>query len=341
MKATELDRTDIALWEDYVNSSSRTVAWQSYQWSEAVDRLYPIDFYPLALEDGGEIKGILPLYRLKGPKSPSRLFSVPFAVAGGLTADDPEGAAILLKGAWDLMKRLGVSGLTLKQYRYPVEGPLKSDTSYFNRELQLQPGPSQLWDQFRPENRKAIESAERNSLRLEYPSDRFDLFYDMLLGFMTRTGMPCPSRRWLQTLLDLRMYRIALLERNERVVCGTMVKAFRDTVSFPMTCIRSRKRDSYDSTYALYWYLIRSFAEQGYGIFHSGRMPNSEDAEAYRLGWGGEKFGYHYQYFPKTEGATESTRKRGWKRKAFSECWKYMPKSIARTVGPRIIRRYP
>lgn len=341
MKATMIDATQMGRWEDYVNSSAKTVAWQSYRWADALARVYPVEFYPLAVEDGGTIRGILPLYRLKGPRAASRLLSVPFAVAGGMTAEDPEGAALLLNGATGLAEQLGASGITFKQYKYPIDGPLGSDTNYFNRELDLRVGTGKLWADLDPRNKRAIEAGERAGLSLEHPGDQTDLFYDMLLGFMTRSGIPCPSRRWIQTLLDMGIYKIALMKRDGHVISGTMVKAFRDTVSFPLTCMAGRGGEAIDCTYALYWYLLKSFAEGGYRIFHSGRMPNSEEADVYRLGWGGDKFQYHYQYYPDTGGGTEYTRKRGWKRRVFQECWKRLPNSLAEALSPRIIARFP
>lgn len=341
MKVIAIAPADMARWEDYVQSSPRTVAWQSYHWNQAVTRNYDAEFHPLAVEEEGTIRGILPLYRLRGPKASSRLISVPFAVAGGIAANDTAAAQALLDAGIELSQRLGMNGITFKQYRYPAPGSLKLDANYFNRELALQMGVSPIWDQLEERNRRAIEAADKRALTLEYPLHQIDEFYDLLLGFLTRSGMPCPSRRWIQTLLDLKMYAIALLRYNGRPVAGTMVKTFKTTVSFPYTCNRTASEDSLQATYALYWRLIQGFIAEGYEIFHSGRMPESEDVDPYRLGWGGEKHTYYYQYYPETEGQTEYRNKRGWKRTLFITCWKRMPKSLASVIGPKIVAKFP
>src|SRR2546423_1288683 len=118
MKIITIPPSDLARWERYVEVCPRTVAWQSYHWSEALRRNYDIEFMPLAAEEDGVIRGILPLYQMRGPKAPTRLFSVPFAVAGGMTADSPAAQQALLAEAIAIAKTKQSSGITFKQYRY-------------------------------------------------------------------------------------------------------------------------------------------------------------------------------------------------------------------------------
>lgn len=342
MQVITIPEADAQRWEAFVEECPFTVAWQSYRWHEAVRRNYAADFYPLvAAEADGTIQGILPLYQLRGPGATSRLISVPFAVAGGLAATSPEAREALLAQAIELSNKVNAGGFTLKQYRYPVDGPMNTDGRFFNRELTLSVGADRIWSQLDPCNRSRIEAAERERLSLEYPSSRVSPYYDLLVRFMTRSGVPCPSRQWIATLLDLNMYNIALLEKDGRVVAGTMVKAFKRTVSFPFTCLSDRSQESLLYAYALYWRLIQHFAGQGFQIFHSGRMPEQGEVDAYRLGWGGEKHPYFYQYYPATEGRTEYRNKRGLKRSVFTFCWKLMPTPLAEAIGPKVVAKFP
>jgi hypothetical protein len=93
--------------------------------------------------------------------------------------------------------------------------------------------------------------------------------------------------------------------------------------------------------FALYWELIKNFSSEGIEIFHSGRIPQTDKTNLYRLGWGGRKFPYYYQYYPQGTTRTESSNKRGWKRDAFEICWKYLPRNVVRNLGPKITKRFP
>jgi hypothetical protein len=186
IKVTTIDKRDLARWEAYVQASPRTVAWQSHHWSEAVARNYEVEFIPLAAELDGRIRGILPLYQLRAPKAPARLISVPFAVAGGLSADDAPAQQALLEAALALCDERGAAGITFKQYRYPIEGTLKTDSNFFNRELALSLGEAKIWEQLDARNRAAIEAAGRDGLELEleFPSDRVGVFHDLSIARM-------------------------------------------------------------------------------------------------------------------------------------------------------------
>jgi hypothetical protein len=340
MKIRTIGPSEAPQWEQYVMSSPRTIAWHAYRWSEAVSATYPgTEFFPLVAEEDGRFLGVLPLYRVR--TAPTQLISVAYAVAGGIAADTDESARELLNAAIELSSKLGATRITLKQYRYPVNGMLTTDDNYFNRELSLSIGASRIWDQLSPVNRQAIEAAEAHEVDLDYPSRQVDVFYEFLLRFMTRAGVPCPSKKWVQALLDQDMYAIAFLRVDGKLMAATMAKAFKKTVSFPFTCMRDQSLAASQATYALYWRLIEYFAGQGYEIAHSGRMPNSEDVSAYRLGWGGTKHPYYYQYYPQSQTTTEYRTKRGWKRDVFTACWKRMPTQLTGVIGPRIAARFP
>jgi hypothetical protein len=102
------------------------------------------------------------------------------------------------------------------------------------------------------------------------------------------------------------MYEVALLKHDGEVVAGTMVKKFRHTVSFPFSCLRDQTERTSLFAYSLYWQLITRLAGEGITIFHSGRIPKTDTAASYRLGWGGTKYNYYYQYYGLGEGKTQA-----------------------------------
>src|SRR5512139_4131523 len=106
---TEKDRQ---AWDEFVMSNPRSIAWQSYGWSDVLRRHYGLEFFPLAVFDGSRICGILPLYHMKGLTGKSELLSVPYAVAGGLLADEPAVQKLLIDKAAQLSLRYGSCRIT-------------------------------------------------------------------------------------------------------------------------------------------------------------------------------------------------------------------------------------
>ena len=75
-------------------------------------------------------------------------------------------------------------------------------------------------------------------------------------------------------------------------------------------------------------------------IVHSGRIPDDGNVPAYRLGWGGQKQRYYYQYHG-IQGKTETNTKRGWVRRTGGAVWKKLPGVVSNLLDPVVIRQYP
>jgi hypothetical protein len=329
-------------WEQYIQDNPDSIAWQSYQWSAVLGRHYQIDFYPLAAIDNSRLCGVLPLYHIKTARGKDMLMSVPYAVAGGIVADNDDAATLLLEKAIDLSRQFNSCNITFKQYKIKISGELRTDDNYYNRELNIARDHNEIWTEISDANKEFIEGSGKYDLVLEYPSNDVNSFYKLLLKHHHVRGVPCVSRNWIADLIAFKMYSVAVLKLNGNIVAGTMVKEFKDTVSFPFTCIPDMSEKSRMSACNLYWKLITHFASRGRRIFHSGRIPVTDDTDAYRLGWGGTKYNYYYQYYPDNSSVkSEYAKKKGRKREIFEACWKMMPLSLARRVGPVIVRQFP
>ena len=341
MEAILLDVKRKKLWEEFVQENRNAIAWQSYEWSDVLERHYKFQYFPVAAIEAGKIVGILPLYSIRTYFSRETLISVPFAVAGGLVSDHEEARRLLIGKAIELSDKRGSCRITLKQYKIRMEGDFQTDDNYYNRELSLTSDTSKIWGQFADRNREMVESTGKISTELECPSVEVGVFHKLLLQHSHAKGIPCVSRRWIEDLLRFKMYTIALLKTNGNIVAGTLVKEFKKTVSFPFTCVRHPSTGNVSFAYRLYWELLKRYSETGFEIFHSGRIPNNDITDEYRLGWGGTKHGYFYQYYPSGNAKTEFATKRGGKRALMETCWKSIPHSIAGIVGPYVVRQFP
>jgi len=341
MEVKILDKDHAEVWDQFVMENPHAIAWHLWEWSRLVEKHHGCRFFPLAVLNGAEILGILPLYHARTFTGKNRLISVAHAVAGGILADDQEVRDRLLNRAVSLCEELGCSGLTLKQYKIPMPGKFRTDDNYYNRELSLEGGEEALLGRISEINRQIIEKVSGEDLTLEYPSSDHSGFYRFMLRHHRRKGVPCAGKGWIRDLETLGMYRIAVLKRNGRPLAATMVKEFRDTISFPFTSASGNAEQDQLPVYRLYWELMKEYSKRGFRICHSGRIPLTDDVDAFRLGWGGTRYPYHYQYYPDTGGVTEFSQKRNWKRKLVGTFWKRIPLSLAGKVGPFIVRQFP
>jgi len=342
MDIRTLSENDNEKWDKFVIQHPHSVAWQLFGWSHVLRKHYNCTFLPLAALDGDAIRAVFPLFHWSAPFKRDLLISVPFAVAGGILADTTDAAAAVFDTALELARELGEIRIVLKQYKTKYELDVATDANYYNRELDLQKGLANVWDGLDEINKNAIERIQGEDLILDYPSTEIGIFFDLLLSHQHRKGIPCVRRTWIESLLQFRLYSLALLKRGGAVVAGTMVKEYNKTVSFPYTCLSRGPADEMLShACILYWKLIQNCAREKFSIFHSGRIPKGEQVDAYRLGWGGRLHPYFYQYWPSNRANTEFQTKRGHKRDALTACWRKLPTKLAGVLGPYVVSRYP
>lgn len=340
MLVRPIENSEIEKWEQYVEDKP-TIAWQSYYWSEVVKSHYKAEFFPLAAFDDGRIVGILPLYKVRTLRGKPQLISVPYAVAGGIVADDFAVEKALIDAAINLYKEHQANRIVFKQYKYKLSGPLRTDDNFYNRELDLTRGIDHIFANINAANKANIEKSDGLDLKLNHPSNDIDQFYRLMLLHHKNNGVPCVSLNWIRDLIDFNMYSIALLRHNGKTVAGTLVKAHKQTVSFPFTSLPDDSDRSNMFAYNLYWRLIRKFTREGKAIFHSGRIPKNNETNCYRLGWGGVKNMYYYQYYPDGGGASEFSTKRGRKRQLISAIWRRLPLSLTGLLGSKIVKYFP
>jgi hypothetical protein len=329
-------------WERYIIENPYSIAWHSYEWSKVLKKKYGIDFYPLAAIDGSKIVGVLPLYKVQTFLGKKNLISIPYTVAGGILANSESISMALLKRAIDIYEEQQCNSITLKQYKIRIMGDLKTDENYYNRELELSDNIDLLWSSISSFNQQKIKESQKKITDLYHPSQDLDSFYKLLFKHSHNKGLPCVDKKWIKELIDFNMYSIALLREDNLIVAGTLIKKFKNTISFPFTCINDQSEQNLLFAYNLYWRLLIKFSAEGIKIFHSGRIPKNNKTELYRLGWGGKIYNYYYQYYPiKDEIKTESEKKRGRKRDILSSIWKNIPPEISKFMGPYIIRHLP
>ncbi|MCE9556636.1 MAG: hypothetical protein K8T91_25080 [Planctomycetes bacterium] len=340
LQATVIDDRHKAAWDAFVHRHPGTIAWHLYDWSNVLRTYYGTTFHPIAALEGDEIRAILPLYRVRTLRTGVSLVSIPYVVAGGIVADDEQAERLVLEESVRLSQSMGSPSIALKQYGHCVAGDLRTDGGYYNQELSLSAGAAQVWKNLPVTLQESIESISETGLQLDYPSTDVAAFHLALSRHQRAGGVPAPSRRWIELLLGSKLYQMALLRSGGRVVAGTMLKVFRQTASFPYTCVAQRGDVGVNWARRFYWEMIKRLSAEGFQIVHSGRIPNNGAVPAYRLGWGGERREYYYQYYG-LQGKTESGSKRGRSRAVVEAVWRRMPLTLANLLSPPLLRQYP
>ena len=117
VNVTPLIQDDYPAWNDFVASSPAATVFHELGWMTAVCNVYRHrPHYLMARSvEGSRLRGILPLFEVRGPFTGHALISTPYAVNGGVVAGDAVAESALVQAAQDLARKLNVKYMEIRQ----------------------------------------------------------------------------------------------------------------------------------------------------------------------------------------------------------------------------------
>ena len=132
---------DAKAWDSFVEASPSGTIFHQTAWMRVVEDAFRHKPRYLFAAAAGEIRGVLPLFEVRGWLSGRVFTSVPYAVYGGLCASDPAARRLLLEDARRMAEQEGMRHVELRHIHEPEAGlPTKELYSYFERALDPRSG---------------------------------------------------------------------------------------------------------------------------------------------------------------------------------------------------------
>src|SRR5215470_13287789 len=98
---------ELDAWDRFVDASPHATIFHRLAWKRVVQDVFHHTPRYLLAADGDEIKGILPLFEVRGLLTGRVLVSTPYAVYGGLCATDQGATEALLAASRELVDQRG------------------------------------------------------------------------------------------------------------------------------------------------------------------------------------------------------------------------------------------
>ena len=99
IEVAELRADEEGEWDAYVLKHPNSTFFHQIGWRNAVQKTYKHKPVYLVAKEGGEIRGILPMFLMRSVIFGKKLVSVPFAPYGGVCADDDIAEKMLIEEA--------------------------------------------------------------------------------------------------------------------------------------------------------------------------------------------------------------------------------------------------
>lgn len=329
---------EYAAWDAYVLAHPQATFFHRAGWQRVIETVFAHPTFFLCAKRAGRIVGVLPLAQVKSRLFGNSLSSLPFAVYGGVLADDPEAATALEDEAERIARTLDVDHLEYRNTSvHHADWPTQDLYVTFRREIFAEEDANM---QAIPRKQRAmVRKGIKNELRSEIDSN-VDRFFDLYADNVHRHGTPAFPKRYFAALLkefgaDAEV--LIVVGPDGKPLSGVLSFYFRDEVLPYYAGDHVDARDLAANDFK-YWELMRLACARGLKIFDYGRSKQGTGSYAFKKNWGFEPAPLYYEYRLFKRDAIPQNNPNNPKYKLMIAAWQRMPIGLANWLGPHIVR---
>jgi FemAB-related protein (PEP-CTERM system-associated) len=332
------DARTAARWDEYVQRSPQATFFHRAGWQRVIDSVFRHPTHYLYAREGERITGVLPLAQVKSFLFGNALTSLPFAVYGGVAADDEATANALEAEAQATAQRLSVQHLELRQLarRHP-DWPSQDLYVTFRKEIVADEEANML--AIPRKQRAMVRKGIKNGLVSTIDGDA-ERFFKLYADNVHRHGTPALPKRYFQALMhefgrDVEVMTVSA--PDGRLLSSVMSFYFRDEVLPYYAGDDEAARDLAANDFK-YWELMRRSCARGIKVFDYGRSKQGTGSFAFKKNWGFEPTPLHYEYRLYKRDAVPQNNPSNAKFKLMIQTWRRLPIGVANWLGPMVVK---
>jgi FemAB-related protein (PEP-CTERM system-associated) len=332
------DAAAVAAWDAYVLAAPQATFFHRAGWQRVLQDVFRHGTHFLRAVRGGRIVGVLPLAHVRSLLFGSSLASLPFAVYGGVVADDEEAAAALEARAQALAQQLGVQHLEFRNLA-PRHADWPCQGLYVTFRKPILPDEEANMLAIPRKQRAMVRKGIKNGLTSAL-DDGVERFFALYADNVHRHGTPAMPRRWFEALrrefgADCEVLTIS--GPDGRPLSSVMSFYFRDEVLPYYAGDDEAARDLAGNDFK-YWELMRRACARGVKVFDYGRSKQGTGSFSFKKNWGFEPTPLHYEYCLYKRDAVPQNNPSNARYRLLIETWRRMPIAMANWLGPFVVR---
>jgi len=345
MNIRQANESDIAQWDNFTNSHSKSTPYHLFAWSMAIQNAYGFKNFNLIAEENNRVSGIFPMTMFKIPFQRPELVALPYCDIGAPLGTSPETHAELLRTALSIAKDNNASMVHirgeigtdfLEDHRYQVQASSKKVRML----LELPESAEKLREGFKSKLRSQIRKAEKNGLTFQFANEKIDDFYSVFRINMRDLGSPVHSKKWFEEII--RQFadnaKVGLVYHDDKAIGAGIILKVGNKISIPWASTLARF-NHLSPNMMLYWKFLEFAADNGAQIFDFGRSTPDEGTYRFKAQWGAKPEPLTwYDVFLKdkiqsSKSGTNSSRE------ISKKIWQQLPLGLANFLGP-VVRKY-
>lgn len=344
MIVTELAESDRSAWDAYVRQAPGGLPQHLSGWRDVLARTYGYETRYLFAREGEAVVGVLPLFLVRSVLVGHAARTMP----GGLCADTPEVAAVLIARGKEIARAARARSFLLQDTRQAWPGDLETATHHVHWVVDVRDGAEALWDRLDGNVRRQVRIARGNGLTVEIDRSgrRLGEFHHVLSHFTHQVGTPVFGRKFLEHIVATFPggFNIALVSNGQQPVGAYFQFEMGNTV-YGTWGATLREFLKLRPVYLAYWEMLADTATRGYHFLDMGRSPAGSSVSRFKGQWGGVARPVCQQLA--TLGAARTawrfarTAPSGASRHYFNRIWTRLPFPVVQFLGPRLRRHMP
>jgi FemAB-related protein (PEP-CTERM system-associated) len=343
MKVELIGEDDAGRWQAFVATRPDASLYHDYRWRGVIERAFDREtFYLAAMDEAGQIVGVLPLAHLKSPVFGDFLVSLPYFNYGGLLAESPDVRAALRRAAEELASALGVDHI---EYRHVTDiwPEATQRTDKVAMLLQLPSDTATLDKSLGSKLRAQIKRPLKEGATVDHGGlEHIDDFYRVFAHNMRDLGTPVYGKRFFKEIAEAftAETRVFVVRLGGAAVAAGLVLRHRERAEIPWAAsLRDANRIGVNML--LYGRILEWCVEQGVRTFDFGRSTVDAGTYRFKRQWGAEPLQLHWHYWLPSGRALPQIRPDNPKYQLMVRLWQRLPVAVATALGPHIVKNIP
>lgn len=332
------DQAGRQAWDAYVEQAPSATFFHLAGWQEVIETSYGHRTYFLYAERAGQVVGVLPLAHVNSWLFGRSLASLPFAVYGGVVADDEEAALALEAEAERIALTLGVAHL---EYRNVAarHSDWPTQDLYVTFRKEIAPDDEANLLAIPRKQRAMVRKGIKNGLLATVDPD-VERFFNLFADNVHRHGTPAMPKRYFQCLKKVFGEQVEVMtvtDAEGQLLSSVLSFYFRDEVLpyYAGDALAARDLAANDFKY---WALMQHAWRRGARIFDYGRSKQGTGSYSFKKNWGFEPTPLHYEYRLYQSDAIPQNNPSNAKYRYFIAAWRKLPRPVVNWLGPFIVR---
>jgi FemAB-related protein (PEP-CTERM system-associated) len=329
-------------WDSFVLQQDAGTLFHGTAWKRIIERAFGYKSCCLLAEEAGQVRGVLPLFLVSNPVTGRTLISSPFAVYGGICANDEEARRQLTAAACAIAHKKNVEYLELRLREGDGTPAFVTKDLYVTFDTEIDPDRDRLFKALPKDTRYMIRKSQKAGLAAALGNDGLNDFYEVYAQSVRNLGTPVFSKKFFRIILEELggNAEIMVVRKDQTATAAVMSFRFRDWI-LPYYGGSTLEGRQYAANNFMYWELLESARQRGIRHFDFGRSKRGTGAYDFKSAWNMRESALPYQFHLVKRQEMPNFSPANPKFSRVIGLWKRIPFPVTKAIGPALVKLFP